>query len=98
MVIVPAGALFEHLTGRKVRLGTPRFWGSLALAAASAFACIVLLDVGADVLADRRAGVADVQEVLVVGVAGVVAAVLLAAWTRVSIRPRRGSATAVPPN
>jgi hypothetical protein len=96
MVIVAAGALFEHMTGRKVRFGTPRLWGSLTLAAASAFACLVLLDVGSDLLADRRAGVADVQEVLVVGVVGVVAALLLAAWTRVSIRPRTGSATASP--
>jgi hypothetical protein len=98
MVLIAIGALFEHTTGRKVRLGTPRLWGSLALAAASAFACLVLLDTGSDLLADRRAGVADVQEVLVVGVAGVVAAVLLAGWTRVSVRSRRGSGTAGLPN
>ncbi len=89
MVAVAIGALLEQMTGKKLRLGTPRFWGSLALAVSSAFTYLVLAGVESDLLEDSRAGVAVFWEVLVVGFVTLIEVALLTAWFRVSLRPRR---------
>jgi hypothetical protein len=84
MVTIAIGALFERVTAKKLSLGTPRFWGSLALAVSSSFACLVLIDLGSDLFEDFRAGVSDAREAVVVGVVALIQVALLAAWTRVS--------------
>jgi hypothetical protein len=80
MTIMGASLVFAMATGRDMKVGTPRLWGTLALGAATTSALTALWITGADLLRDHREGLAEWQEYLAVVVAGGASAGLLFAW------------------
>jgi hypothetical protein len=73
-------AAWARLTGRDLRIGSPRIWGSLVLWGATSVSlsgfCVTLFDF----LRDRRDGVAERTELGIVVVLGFLSASLLLLW------------------
>jgi hypothetical protein len=79
--------LIKSITGRELKVGTPRLWGTLALGAATTSALTTLWITGVDLLGDWREGVSDWPEYLAVTIAGLVSAGLLLTWISLAANP-----------
>lgn len=90
MAVLGAAGIIQTLTGRDFSIGSSRSWGSLALAMATGFSVLILIETGDDLILDRKAGIAEPMEHLVVAVAGLVSAVLLTAWIRLALKHGNG--------
>ena len=97
MIVMGASEVVASFTARKIKVGRPRFWGTLALGAATTSALTVLWITGADLLRDCQDGVADGLEATSVAIAGLFSVGLMLAWISLAAnRPGRGTATAPP--
>ena len=90
MAILGAVGAVQSVTGREVRFGTPRLWGTLALGSTTVVAAHVFLATGSDLLEDWRAGIADRTEGCLVLASGLVAAALLVGWIALAASHGRG--------
>jgi hypothetical protein len=67
-------------TSRGLPLGSPRFWGTLALGLVTYLALQALAATGWDLMRDRADGVSEWPEVVGVVAAGLISTALVAAW------------------
>jgi hypothetical protein len=81
--------ILRPITGRGLRLGSPRLWGTLALGMATFVSLQVFVATGSDLLRDRRAGIAEGPEEAAVLVAGLTAAALVGGWIALAHRHGR---------
>jgi hypothetical protein len=96
MIMMGASLVVESFTGREFKVGTPRFWGTLALGAATASTLTVLWITGADLIRDYQEGLADWPESMSIAIAGLFSAGLMLAWVSLAVS-RRGRVAAGAP-
>jgi hypothetical protein len=96
MIVMGVSEVIVSITGRWIKVGRPRFWGTLALGAATTSSLTVLWITGADLLRDYREGFADWPEFVSVAVAGLFSAALTAFWVSLAAHRRGRVAATVP--
>jgi Protein of unknown function (DUF3592) len=97
VMIIVMGALLIgwSITGRVIKVGTPRFWRPPFLGAITTSALAIFWMTGADLLRDHRDGLADGLEWTAVVIAGMFATGLMLLWILLAAnhRTRGGSVT-----
>jgi hypothetical protein len=94
MIVMGVSLVISSVTGREIKVGTPRFWGTLALGAATTSAMTAFWITGADLFRDYRDGVAEWPEYEGVAIACMTSTVFMLAWVLLAANRRgRGAAT-----
>jgi hypothetical protein len=98
MIVMGAFLIVTSITGRMINVGTPEFWLTPAVGAATTSALTVFWITGADLLRDSREGLADGLEWAAVVIAGMFATGFLLRWILLAARYRAVGRSASAPS
>ncbi len=98
MIAMGALLIVTSITGRAIKVGTPRFWRAPFLGAATTSALTVFWITGADLLRDHRQGLADGLQWADVVIAGIFATGLMLLWILMAAKHRARGGSEITPS